>query len=159
MKKVLLALAAALLLNVTGPGYAQTGTGSLNDDVQTMLAKIQNDKATVMLSSLGLTDAEAREFTPVYDEYQKDRKAIAQRKVDLLNKFAANYGSMTDKAAKEIMKDWFNVEEDDTALVKKYAKKLERVIPPTKALRFVQVENKLNTVLNLEAVRVVPLAK
>jgi hypothetical protein len=66
---------------------------------------------------------------------------------------------MTDKAAKEIMKDWFNVEEDDTALVKKYAKKLESVIPPTKALRFVQVENKLNTVLDLEAVRVVPLAK
>jgi hypothetical protein len=67
MKKVLFALAAALLLNVTGPSYAQTGTGSLNDDVQTMLAKIQNDKATVMLSSLGLTDAEARAFTPVYD--------------------------------------------------------------------------------------------
>ena len=43
--------------------------------------------------------------------------------------------------------------------MKKYAKKLERVIPPTKALRFVQVENKLNTVLDLEAVRVVPLAK
>jgi len=159
MKTSLLAVAAVLLMNVAAPSHAQPATGSLNDDVQTMLAKIQNDKATVMLSSLGLTDNEARAFTPVYDEYQGERKKLAQRKVDLLNKFSANYGSMTDKAAKEIMKDWFDVEEDDTGLVKKYAKKLERVIPPTKALRFVQVENKLNTVLELEALRVVPLAK
>ena len=158
-KKPLLTLAAALLLNVAGPSYAQTSTGSLNDDVQTMLAKIQNDKAAVMLSSLGLSDAEARAFTPVYDEYQKERKTLAQRKVDLLNKFVANYGSMTDDAAKSIMKDWFKTMEDDTALVKKYAKKLERVIPATKVLRFVQVENKLNTVLTLEAVRNVPLAR
>ena len=159
MKKSILALAAALLVNVAGTVYAQTATGSLNDDVQTMLAQIQNDKRAVMLSSIGLTDAETRAFTPVYDEYQAERKKLAQSKVDVINKFAANYGSMTDDAAKGIMKDWFKTQEEDTALVKKYAKKLERVIPPTKVLRFVQVENKLNTILTLEAVRAVPLAK
>jgi hypothetical protein len=159
MKKPMLALTAALLLNVAGTVYAQSGTGSLNDDVQTMLAQIQSDKRAVMLKSLELTDAETRAFTPIYDEYQGERKKVAERKVNVLNKFAANYGSMTDDAAKGILKDWFKTQEDDTALVKKYAKKLERALPATKVLRFVQVENKLDTVLNLEAVRVVPLAK
>jgi len=158
MNKPMLALTAALLLNVAGTVQAQT-TGSLNDDVQTMLAQIQNDKRAVMLSSLGLTDAETRTFTPVYDEYEGERKKLAQRKVDVINKFSANYGSMTDDAAKSILKDWFKTQEDDIDLVEKYAKKLEHVLPATKVLRFAQIENKLNTVINLEAVRAVPLAK
>ena len=102
---------------------------------------------------------EARAFTPVYDEYQKERKEIAQRQIAELNKFASNYGSMTDKAAGEILKSWFKIQEDKNDLVEKYAKKFDHVLPKTKVLRFVQVENKLETVVDLQAARVIPLAK
>jgi hypothetical protein len=39
------------------------------------------------------------------------------------------------------------------------AKKLDKVLPSTKVLRFVQVENKLNTLLRLPALQGVPLAQ
>ena len=159
MNRSLLALTAGMLLLGNAAAQAQTQSPNLNDDTQMLLSQIQADKAAVVLKSLELTDPEARAFTPVYDEYQKERKEIAQRQIAELNKFASNYGSMTDKAAGEILKNWFKIQEDKNDLVKKYAKKFEHVLPKTKVLRFVQVENKLNTVLELQALRVVPLAK
>jgi len=159
MNRPLLALTAGMLLLGNAAAQAQTQSPNLNDDTQMLLSQIQADKAAVVLRSLELTDPEARAFTPVYDEYQKERKEIAQRQIAELNKFASNYGSMTDKAAGEILKSWFKIQEDKNDLVKKYAKKFEHVLPKTKVLRFVQVENKLETVVDLQAARVIPLAK
>ncbi len=159
MNRSLLALTAGMLLLGNAAARAQTQSPNLNDDTQMLLSQIQADKAAVVLKSLELTDPEARAFTPVYDEYQKERKEIAQRQIAELNKFASNYGSMTDKAAGEILKNWFKIQEDKNDLVKKYAKKFEHVLPTTKVLRFVQFENKLETVVDLQAARVIPLAK
>ncbi len=159
MNRSLLALTAGMLLLGNAAAQAQTQSPNLNDDTQMLLSQIQADKAAVVLKSLELTDPEARAFTPIYDEYQKERKEIAQRQIAELNKFASNYGSMTDKAAGEILKNWFKIQEDKNDLVKKYAKKFEHVLPKTKVLRFVQVENKLETVVDLQAARVIPLAK
>jgi len=159
MNRSLLALTAGMLLMGTAAAQAQTQSPNLNDDTQMLLSQIQADKAAVVLKSLELTDPEARAFTPVYDEYQKERKEIAQRQIAELNKFASNYGSMTDKAAGEILKSWFKIQEDKNDLVEKYAKKFDHVLPKTKVLRFVQVENKLETVVDLQAARVIPLAK
>jgi len=159
MNRPLLALTAGMLLMGNAAAQAQTQSPNLNDDTQMLLSQIQADKAAVVLKSLELTDPEARAFTPIYDEYQKERKEIAQRQIAELNKFASNYGSMTDKAAGEILKNWFKIQEDKNDLVKKYAKKFEHVLPKTKVLRFVQVENKLETVVDLQAARVIPLAK
>jgi len=159
MNRPLLALTAGMLLMGNAAAQAQTQSPNLNDDTQMLLSQIQADKAAVVLKSLELTDPEARAFTPVYDEYQKERKEIAQRQIAELNKFASNYGSMTDKAAGEILKSWFKIQEDKNDLVEKYAKKFDHVLPKTKVLRFVQVENKLETVVDLQAARVIPLAK
>src|SRR5262245_54200586 len=158
MNRPLLALAASVLL-FGNTAYAQTQSPNTNDDAQMLLSQIAADKAAVVLHSLELTDPEARAFTPIYDEYQKERKAIGERQIATLNKFASNYGSMTEDAAGDILKEWFKIQEDKNDLVRKYSKRFDNVIPRTKVLRFVQVENKLETLIDMQAARVVPLAK
>jgi Spy/CpxP family protein refolding chaperone len=154
----LAALAAFAALGAAETAWSQT-TGNTWDDTQLLISQIQTDKRALMLKSLDLTDAETAKFTPIYDQYQKERKELAERTVDLLNKYSSNYDSMTDAAAKGILKDWFKLKDDENDLVKKYAKRVANVLPETKALRFVQIENKLNTVMAIQAVRGVPLAK
>jgi len=75
MNRSLLALTAGMLLMGTAAAQAQTQSPNLNDDTQMLLSQIQADKAAVVLKSLELTDPEARAFTPIYDEYQKERNA------------------------------------------------------------------------------------
>jgi hypothetical protein len=156
-KPALFALAVVAVIAVASPLAAQAQ--SVVDDQQQLLAQIQTDKRAVVLKSMNLDDAQMRAFTPVYDAYQADRKKLMDRAVELLNSYASNYDSMTDDAAKGILKDWLALQDDETGLVKQYAKKMGRVLPPTKVLRFVQIENKLNTVMRLPAVRAIPLAE
>lgn len=156
-KPAFFALAVATAIALASPLAAQAQ--SVVDDQQQLLAQIQTDKRAVVLKSMQLDDAQVRAFTPVYDAYQADRKKLADRAITLLNSYASNYESMTDDAAKGILKDWLKLQDDETALTKEYAKKMGKVLPATKVLRFVQIENKLNAVLRLPAVRGIPLVQ
>ena len=157
MKKLLITLSAMAALGAAGAAFAQTS--STQDDTEVLIGQIQADKRAVVLKTLELSDAQVAAFTPIYDEYQRENKALLGRGSDLVNKFAANYGSMTDDAAKAILKDWFKLRDDRVALMRKYAKKFERVLPATKVLQWVQVENKLNLILDVQAARIIPIAQ
>ena len=157
MKSFKIALAATALLSVATPFAAQAQ--SSYDETQQLIAQIQADKRAVVLKAMALDDAQLTAFTPIYDAYQADRKLLMQRGADLINAFASNYDSMTDDAAQGLLKDWFKLQDDEVKLVRETAKKLDKVLPSTKVLRFVQVENKLNTLLRLPALQGIPLAQ
>jgi len=157
MKYFKIALAATALLSVAAPFAAQAQ--STYDDTQQLIAQVQSDKRAVVLKAMALDDAQLTAFTPIYDTYQADRKNLMQRGAELVTAYASNYDSMTDDAAKGLLKDWFKLQDDEVSLVKGTAKKLDKVLPTSKVLRFVQVENKLNTLLSLPGIQAIPLAK
>lgn len=148
-----LALAAALLAPALAPAQ------NTYDDQQQLIAQIQTDKRAVVMDAMRFTDAEAEAFSPVYDAYQAEMKTTYEAGADLLNKYAANYDTMTDEAAKTILKDWFKIRDQRNDLIEKYAKKLGKVLPPKKVLRWVQVEHKLITLLDAQAALMIPLTK
>lgn len=157
MKKYLIALAALAAFGTADAALAQATNAK--DDMQLLISQIQTDKRAIVLASMQLTDAEVTAFTPIYDKYQADMKAQFERAIEMLNKFAANYGSMTDDAAKDIMKDWFKLRDQRNAIMKKYAKEMGRALPPTKVLQWVQIENKLNALLDVQAASVIPVSR
>lgn len=158
MKKTLLALSAMAALCAAGGAIAQT-SGNMTDQEQLLVSQIQTDKRAVVLKAMNLTDQEVAVFTPIYDEYQAAMKRHYSRGSELLNKYASNYDSMTDAAAKDLLKEVFEQREERTDTLKKYAKKMSGKLPATKVLRFVQIENKLNTLLDWQAAQVIPLVR
>ncbi|MDH4167220.1 MAG: hypothetical protein OEY13_15220 [Gammaproteobacteria bacterium] len=157
MKNFKIALAATALLSVATPFAARAQ--STYDETQQLIAQIQTDARAIVLQSMALDDAQLAAFTPVFDAYQAETKKLAQRQVDLITAYSSNYDSMTDGAAKGLLNDWLKLQDDELSLTRKYAKKLDKVLPSTKVLRFVQIQNKLGTLLSLPAVQGVPLAK
>ena len=157
MKQIVIALTALAALGAAETSLAQAV--NTRDQNELIISQIQTDKRAVVLSALQLNDTQVAAFTPIYDEYQREMKDVMSRGSDVINKFAANFGSMTDDAAKGIMKDFFKVRNERNALVEKYAKKLGRELPATKVLQWVQVENKLNALLDAEAASIIPLAR
>lgn len=155
IRKVVLALAACAALSAPYAVKAQ----STHDEQQQLIAQIQTDKRAIVLKTLALDDAQVEAFTPIYDQYQVERKKLFDRAAGLLDLYASNYESMTDGAATKILKDWFSLQGDEVALTRKYAKQLEKVLPPAKVVRFVQIENKLDTLVQLKAVANIPLAR
>jgi hypothetical protein len=157
VKTLLIAFAAVAAFGAAEATFAQST--NVRDDTELLISQIQTDKRAVVLSSMQLTDAEVAAFTPIYDKYQADMKKQFEEAVQMLNKFAANYGSMTDDAAKDIMKDWFKLRDARNDTMEKYAKQMGRALPPTKVLQWVQIENKLNALLDVEAAGVIPVSR
>jgi hypothetical protein len=160
MKKLLIALTAVASVSAAEGALAQSsGTIELSDQEQALVSQIQSDKRAIVVSSLGLTDTELADFTPIYDKYQAEMKKIFTRSGEILNKYASNYDSMTDDAAERILKEAFAVREDRNDILKDYANKLGKKLPAIKVLRWVQIESKLNTLIDWQMAQVVPLAK
>jgi hypothetical protein len=157
MKKILIAVAALASLGAGLPASAQTV--NTVDDTQVLISQIQTDKRAIVLKTLELTDAQVEKFVPIYDQYQAEMKVLFERGAANLDKFAANFGSMTDDAAGEILKEALKIRDDRNALMRKYVKKFDKVLPTTKVLQWAQVENKLNTLLDMQAAVVIPIAQ
>ena len=77
-----------------------------------------------------LNDAQVAAFTPIYDQYQAEMKVLFERGGRNLDKFAANFGSMTDDAAGEILKESFKIRDERNALMRKYARSSTRCCRP-----------------------------
>jgi cell division septal protein FtsQ len=78
---------APLLLGATllfaGPVLAEEGASSTADtNNEILMQKIKADKKLLVASNMDLTDAEAKQFWPLYDAYQKELNKINQRLVD-----------------------------------------------------------------------------
>jgi len=157
MKRILITLAGLAAFGATVPSIAQTTNAK--DDVELLISQIQTDKRAIVLRTLDLNDAQVAKFTPIYDAYQAEMKVLMERSGAMLDKFAANFGSMTDDAAREILKEALKLRDDRNATLRKYAKKLERELPAVKVLQWVQIENKLNTLLDVQAASVIPIAQ
>ena len=159
MKKThLLPLAALLAIAGVGAASAQ-GTVNMTDQDQLLISQIQTDKRAVVLKTMNLTDAQVKVFTPIYDQYQAEMKKLLQRNSDLVNKYAATYETLTDAEAKKLLDEAFKLRIDRTETLRKYARKMEKVLPATKVLRFVQIENKLTALLDWQAAQLIPLVK
>jgi hypothetical protein len=65
---------------------------------------------------------------------------------------------VADGTAKKLLSDALSVEEQETSLKRTYAEKLEKVIPPTKVARYIQMETKIRSLLKMELAKQIPLA-
>ena len=123
--------------------------------------KIRADKKLFIAENMGLTESEASKFWPVYEEYQKELEAINQRIGKTIDSYAAEYNAatLTDEKAKELMTEALATEEAELALKKKYLDKLSGMIPAMKAVRYLQMENKIRAVIRFDLAAGIPLVE
>jgi hypothetical protein len=122
--------------------------------------KIKADKKLLIAENLGLTEGESKVFWPVYGEYQKELEAINQRLGETIQSYAQDYNAktMTDEKAKALMTEALAIEEAEVAMKKKYLDRLAGIIPATKAARYLQMENKIRSIIKFDLAASIPLA-
>jgi len=120
---------------------------------------IQSNKKALVAVNLTLTDEEARSFWPIYDRYQADLSAVQDRLLRIIEDYAANFGSMTDEKANQLVDDYLAAERDRAEVRQKYRDPLAKVLPGRKLMRFYQIENKIHAVLRYELAKTIPVVE
>jgi hypothetical protein len=160
MKIASLAVALAVAaFPVLTHAQAAPATQSVKTDEQIILKQVQTDKRAVYAQNLQLTDSESRAFWPIYDEYEAKAKKLDDQFLDLVNAFAEKYGSMTDADAKAMLKTKMQLEKERMQLKQAYTAKVAKVLPPVKALRYAQVETRIETMIRRDVYSLIPLAQ
>jgi len=153
-----LTLAAAITILVVPPVLSQDKRA---DNMQILRDKIKADKKLLVAANLELTESEARDFWPVYEEYQRDLSAINQRIARLIESYAEDYdaNTLTDEKARNLTAEFVAIEQTDGGLQASYLSKLTKVLPPKKVAVYLQIENKIRAVVMYELAANVPLVQ
>ena len=129
------------------------------DNMEIVREKLRTDKKVVVASVLELTDSEAKRFWPVYNAYQADMIQHYDRVLKLIETFSATYTAMTDETATQMLTQYLALESNQVALLKGYAPRFQKVLPPKKVAQLYQVENKAKALVNYELAKQIPLIK
>jgi hypothetical protein len=133
--------------------------GNLRAFVELARSDLRTQKALILAENLPLTNDEGAEFWPVQREYDQELNKLLDRRVELITRYAKQFQTMTDDDAYKLANDVFDLEEKRTALKRKYFKKFCKVVPALKAARFFQIENQINTAVDLQIAGSLPLIK
>ena len=116
------------------------------------------DRRSVYAASLALCDPESRAFWPIYDEYEAKVKTLDDRFLNLVNHFAAEYDTLSDAEAADMLKEKMDIEKERMALKQSYTRRIAKAIPPKKALRYAQVETRIENIVRRDVYSLIPLA-
>jgi predicted outer membrane protein len=131
------------------------------DNMQILHDKIRADKKLVVATNMELTESEAKDFWPIYEQYQKDLQKINRRMANLLESYADDFRnkSLTDEKAKKLIDEALKIDRAEADLKSTYAPKLSKALPITKAVRYLQIENKIRAVVKYDIASGVPLVR
>ena len=121
--------------------------------------KILADKKLVVAANMDLTEAEAKAFWPIYQEYQTKLTKINERMLKLIVNYAENYKSMTNDIAQKLQKESMALEKERLSLKEQYLPKFQKAVTAMKAARYFQIENKIQAVVQYELASSIPLVK
>jgi hypothetical protein len=151
-------LAIALLVTSFAPALHAQDSGLASDE-QILLKQVNTDIKAVFAANLGLTEEESARFWPVFNEYQAKRKPLQDRLLANVNRFAEKYDALTDADAAVMLKEKMAIERDSAALRQKYTAKIAKVLPAKKALRYAQLETRIQNLLARNLYSLIPLAR
>lgn len=113
---------------------------SNKEDVDFIQSIYGKEKKTIVSDFVKLEGAQKDAFWKLYDEYETKRKELGKKRIALLEKYAAGYGSMDDAALSKNIKETAALGAQTDKLITTYHKKIEKAAGAKAAAQFFQIE-------------------
>jgi hypothetical protein len=157
MKRITTAL--VFLAAVVLAGYAsETFAQQERDEIELMLAQIRTNRQAIVTENLALTAEESEAFWPLYRQFQNDRALMVDRTMKMLTEFRDNFDVLSEEQAKALIDEYFKIQKEELRLNEKYLREFRKILSQKKALRYFQIENKLDAIIDYDLSQVIPLA-
>jgi hypothetical protein len=148
-------LVVAFLLCAPG-ARAQTGTppDSHSQNIQAYIAllrlNVRQQKAEMLGEVMQLSAADAAKFWPIYEKYDEELAKLNDQRVANIQEYAKNYDQMTDQKADELIQKAMSYRKQRSELLAKYYGQVKQALGGITAARFVQVEDQLLLIIDLQ---------
>jgi len=163
-----LVVAASILLFSAGSAAQDTkagdiilpaiGSGSVDAYIEALKSDIQTHTRKIVEVNMQLTGKEAALFWPIYDRYAYDVSKLNYERASIYDFYAANYNTMSDEQAKDLLRRQNYVDRRRLSIDEKYAREMAKVLPMRTVLRFFQIARQVDRLVSLKIMSDIPLA-
>ena len=153
-------LSTCLLLSQDSSQQAPAGDQSaanVDQQIDMMRKDIQSQKRQVIAANMKLTDKEAQQFWPIFDQYNGELIKINDKKYAAIKEFAKSYDTLTDDQAEKLTRDGLDVDQSVAQLRLKYIPLFRKVLSGKKTALFIQLDRRLVMMIDLQISAAIPL--
>jgi hypothetical protein len=141
------------------PSAAQTEDQNLSAYVELLRSDVRSQKVAILTELMNFSEAEDAAFWPIYREYDVELSKINDDRLKLIADYAKSYDTMTDAIADRIAKGALDLESRRHELKTKYYERIKGALSPKQAARFLQVENQLLLLIDLQIASALPVVQ
>lgn len=150
MKKLFIAFGFALT------GLVMQAQEISTDEISYIKGALKKEKKDLVKEYMGLSEADATKFWPLYDEFQNQRSGLIRERLQLIKDYGAQYNMLTDKQVKGLIKRAVKNDKANLKLKNKYFKKISKKIGAVKAAQYIQLEDYFQTLVRYEIQDAIP---
>ena len=167
MKRIPMILSCLCLMATVGlpvqaqvpPTAEETKEANLKTYVNLLRKDLKRDKVAILTELMELNPEQAAKFWPVYNEYDKGLTKLADERIALIRMYAENYGSLTDQKVTHIATGLLELEGRRNQLKKQYFQRMSQAVSPKLAARFLQIENQIEEIIDLQIAASLPIVE
>jgi len=143
---------------IASPLMAQQSiTPKLQLDINIQRKVINDQRNTALAYNMSFTQIEKEKFWPVYREYRKAMGSVGDKRVAVIVEYAGYMNSMSQARAKQLLDRSFAVQKESIKVKERYVRKFRKFLPDTKVVRLMQVENRMDSMIDLKLAEGIPL--
>ena len=136
-----------------------TRTLNLAAYAELLRSDVRTQKVAILTELMEFSEDEDTAFWPIYREYETEMAKLGDQRVALIAEYAANYSKMTDDVAAKLANGAVALEAQRQATKAKSFERIRKVLAPRTALRFLQIEQQLSLIVDLQISSLLPIVK
>ena len=122
-------------------------------------ADMRAKHAGMITKVMVLSEKEAQAFWPVFRDYEKDLMKLNDERLRILKEYAQSYETLTEEKANDLAERTLDWQAGRVKPMRDYYKKFSKALSPKTAAKFLQAENQIWLLIDLQVASEVPLVK
>jgi hypothetical protein len=125
--------------------------------VQLLGADLNASKRTLIKQSMQLDESQAAAFWSLYNQYDVEQTKLSDQRLALIHDYAHEFLTMTDAKADQLAQRAMEIDDQRMALRKKYYDLFKKVLPTALVVRFFQLDNQIQLIVDLQIAANLPI--
>jgi len=131
----------------------------LQQEIELSVAALEMQRKAVIAANMDLSDKE-QDFWPVYNAYRDAMRKVIDQRIEVISEYlrVSEEQAVDDRQAMRLLDHYLRVLADRIEVKKRFRNQFLKVLPATKVVRFYQLDNRFDLLVNMELARSIPLA-
>jgi hypothetical protein len=125
--------------------------------IELLRSDTRKDRDQIVGAVMQLDAEDSAKFWPIFKEFDAEYRQYGDEFVGLIKNYALNYEKMTGPVADQLANKLLDLEQQRNNLKRKYYQKFKAALDPILATRFLQIENQLERIVDLQIASELPV--